>query len=68
MGLGSSTYPDLTDDVLTGELPRTVAELKSIPGIGDYTAGAIASIAFNVPAALVDGNVLRSDTCLVFNT
>jgi len=29
-----------------GKLPGTVAELKKIPGIGDYTAGAIASIAF----------------------
>jgi A/G-specific adenine glycosylase len=42
-----------------GELPRTVAELKKIKGIGNYTAGAIASIAFDVPAPAVDGNVER---------
>lgn len=40
-------------------LPRTVAELKKIPGIGPYTAGAIASIAFGEVAPLVDGNVER---------
>lgn len=33
--------------------------LRSLPGIGDYTAGAIASIAFGIPAPAVDGNVLR---------
>ena len=33
--------------------------LKTIPGVGDYTAGAVASIAFNVQAPLVDGNVIR---------
>lgn len=42
-----------------GELPRTVQELLSLKGIGAYTAGAIASIAYEVPAAAVDGNVLR---------
>ncbi len=42
-----------------GELPTEVKELKSLPGIGDYTAGAIASIAFGKPAPAVDGNVLR---------
>lgn len=42
-----------------GELPRTVDELRTLPGIGRYTAGAIASIAFNEPVAAVDGNVLR---------
>ena len=36
-----------------GELPRTIAELKRIPGIGPYTAGAVASIAFGVYAPLV---------------
>ena len=39
--------------------PRTVAELKALPGIGDYTAAAIAAIAFDEPAAVVDGNVER---------
>lgn len=40
-------------------LPSEVPELRRIPGIGPYTAGAIASIAFDQPAALVDGNVAR---------
>ncbi|MBP0962879.1 MAG: NUDIX domain-containing protein, partial [Oscillospiraceae bacterium] len=35
------------------------ALLKKLPGIGDYTAGAVASIAYGYPAACVDGNVLR---------
>ena len=42
-----------------GVFPRTKAELMQLPGIGDYTAGAIASICFEEPAAAVDGNVLR---------
>jgi A/G-specific adenine glycosylase len=42
-----------------GELPRTVAELAELPGIGPYTAAAVASIAFGEPAAVVDGNVER---------
>jgi len=42
-----------------GRLPRGVEELQSIPGIGRYTAGAIASIAFRRPAPIVDGNVAR---------
>lgn len=42
-----------------GALPREPDALRAIPGIGAYTAGAIASIAFDVPAALVDGNVAR---------
>lgn len=46
-------------DVLGGELPDQPEQLREIPGIGRYTAGAIASIAFNQPAALVDGNVAR---------
>jgi A/G-specific adenine glycosylase len=42
-----------------GKLPADLATLKTIPGIGDYAAGAIASIAFGIPAPAVDGNVLR---------
>ena len=42
-----------------GELPADVQRLRALPGIGDYTAGAIASIAFGIPAAAVDGNVER---------
>ena len=42
-----------------GELPGDPALLEKLPGIGSYTAGAIASIAFGVPVPAVDGNVLR---------
>ncbi len=42
-----------------GVLPSTPEELKKLPGIGDYTAGAIASIAYGRPAPAVDGNVMR---------
>lgn len=42
-----------------GRLPDTVEELQKIPGIGRYTAGAIASIAFDIPAPILDGNVIR---------
>ncbi|CAI5725774.1 unnamed protein product [Hyaloperonospora brassicae] len=42
-----------------GELPSTVDQLLLIPGIGPYTAGAIASIAFGIREPLVDGNVIR---------
>lgn len=42
-----------------GQLPRDVAGLRALPGIGAYTAGAIASIAFGLEAPLVDGNVER---------
>jgi A/G-specific adenine glycosylase len=42
-----------------GHLPDTVDELLKIPGIGRYTAGAIASIAFDKPAPILDGNVTR---------
>jgi A/G-specific adenine glycosylase len=42
-----------------GQFPRSSAELLSLPGIGRYTAAAIASIAFGEPVAVVDGNVER---------
>lgn len=42
-----------------GELPADYGHLLALPGIGDYTAGAIASIAFGLPVPAVDGNVLR---------
>ena len=42
-----------------GMLPEQASELRKLPGIGDYTAGAIASIAFGQPEPAVDGNVLR---------
>ena len=42
-----------------GEMPRDTEKIRALPGIGDYTAGAIASIAFGLPVPAVDGNVLR---------
>lgn len=42
-----------------GDLPGDYEELLSLKGIGEYTAGAIASIAFGLPEPAVDGNVLR---------
>ncbi len=42
-----------------GGFPSTIAELRELPGIGGYTAPAIAAIAFGVPAVPVDGNVER---------
>ena len=44
---------------LKGELPADFTRLQELPGIGPYTAAAIASIAFNQPVPVVDGNVLR---------
>lgn len=42
-----------------GSLPADVELLRELPGIGEYTAGAIASIAWDIPVPAVDGNVLR---------
>ncbi len=42
-----------------GELPNKASALRGLPGIGEYTAGAIASIAYGEPEPAVDGNVLR---------
>ena len=42
-----------------GGFPTTIAEIKQLKGVGDYTAAAIGSIAFGLPAAVVDGNVYR---------
>lgn len=42
-----------------GVFPNTYEEIRSLAGVGDYTAGAIASIAFGLPTPAVDGNVLR---------
>ena len=42
-----------------GGFPQTFKELKTLKGVGDYTAAAIASIAFGEPVAVVDGNVYR---------
>ncbi len=48
-----------------GGLPQTAEELKTLPGIGPYTAGAVASIAFGQPEPAVDGNVMRVITRLL---
>ena len=45
--------------VALGHFPDTLAEIKQLKGVGDYTAAAIGSIAFGLPAAVVDGNVYR---------
>jgi len=50
-----------------GELPKDPEKLRKLPGIGPYTAGAIASIAFDLPTAAVDGNVLRVFSRLLAN-
>lgn len=42
-----------------GKLPPTARELRELPGVGEYTAGAVASIAYGERAPAVDGNVLR---------
>ena len=42
-----------------GQLPADYNALLTLPGIGEYTAGAIASISFGLPVPAVDGNVLR---------
>jgi A/G-specific adenine glycosylase len=45
--------------VAAGGFPRDYDGLRALPGVGDYTAAAIASMAFQLPCAVVDGNVLR---------
>ena len=42
-----------------GRFPATYAELRALKGVGDYTAAAVASMAFDLPHAVVDGNVYR---------
>ncbi|MBQ9908067.1 MAG: A/G-specific adenine glycosylase [Oscillospiraceae bacterium] len=49
----------------SGDFPRTYEEIRSLSGIGDYTAGAISSICFDLPEPAVDGNVLRVYTRLL---
>ncbi len=51
-----------------GKVPSSPEELLKLPGIGSYTAGAISSIAYGVPAPAVDGNVLRVLSRLVAST
>lgn len=49
---------ELTEEY-DGEMPADFERILKLPGIGSYTAGAIASIAFGIPRPAVDGNVLR---------
>ena len=49
---------EIMDD-FNGEFPSTYDDILSLKGIGPYTAGAIASIAFDLPEPAVDGNVMR---------
>jgi len=46
-------------DTYAGQFPKNHADILSLPGVGEYTAGAIASICFEAPTPAVDGNVLR---------
>jgi len=55
----------LVRDQMDGVIPETFEGLLELPGVGAYTAAAIASIAFGEPAAVVDGNVIRVITRLV---
>ncbi len=48
-----------------GMMPQSFLELRKLPGVGDYTAAAVASIAFDEPVAVVDGNVERVITRLI---
>ncbi len=45
--------------VTLGHFPNTFEDIKQLKGVGDYTAAAVGSIAFNLPVAVVDGNVYR---------
>ena len=45
--------------LVRGGFPTTIEGIKALKGVGDYTAAAIGSIAFDLPAAVVDGNVYR---------
>lgn len=50
-----------------GRLPADYGKLLKLPGIGSYTAGAIASIAYQIPVSAVDGNVLRVISRVILN-
>ena len=58
-GLNDESLQRTADRSRTAALPRDPEELQKLPGIGSYTAGAIASIAYGIPVPAVDGNVLR---------
>jgi len=50
------------EEELGGVFPNSYDSIRALPGVGDYTAGAISSIAFGLPVPAVDGNVLRVTT------
>ena len=45
--------------VALGRFPENYESIRDLPGVGDYTAAAVASISFDLPYAVLDGNVLR---------
>ncbi|MEA4899953.1 MAG: A/G-specific adenine glycosylase [Christensenellaceae bacterium] len=49
----------LVAEQLHGEFPHSVAGLRALPGVGEYTAGAIASMAYGLPEPAIDGNQVR---------
>ncbi len=53
------TCADIIADEYDGKFPQTAAELRQLPGIGEYTSGAIAAIAFGECVPVVDGNIER---------
>jgi len=53
------TAAKLVADEFKGVFPNTFNDIKALKGVGDYTAAAIASFAYNLPHAVVDGNVYR---------
>jgi len=56
---GRQMHAAAREIVARGEFPRTPEELATLPGIGEYTAAAVASIAFGVAVPVLDGNVER---------
>lgn len=70
--IAAAYQPSLADSA-AGGFPRTYAELRALPGVGDYTAGAIASFAYDQPYPALDGNIYRvlsrlNDCDLPFDT
>lgn len=49
----------LINEQMGGKMPQDITQLRSLPGIGEYTAHAIASICFNVPVIALDANIKR---------
>lgn len=49
----------VVEDQYGGSFPRNYQAIRALPGVGDYTAAAVCSFAFNMPYAVLDGNVFR---------